>query len=85
MDDLTNDALEINSKEDFLAFFDKLITQFETNPQSWENKDLRSYLNAMYSWIEDMNGFYKNTGLPIPQHVDWKTFGHILIAATMYE
>ena len=85
MNDLTSDVFEINSKEDFLFFFDKLITELETNPTSWENKDLHTYLNAMYRWVQDMNGFYKNTGLPIPLHVDWKTFGQILLAAKTYE
>jgi hypothetical protein len=85
MDDLTKEVFEISSKEDFLAFFDKLITDFETNADSWENKDLGAYLNAMYRWVEGMNGFYKNTGLPIPENVDWKTFGQILLAAKVYE
>lgn len=85
MDDLTKSVFAINSKQDFLQFFDKLITDFEEDPASWENKDLRSYLNAIYSWTQDMDGFYKNMGLPVPENVDWKTFGSILLAAKMYE
>ncbi|HEY8935945.1 MAG TPA: hypothetical protein VIM65_12020 [Cyclobacteriaceae bacterium] len=75
----------INSKEDFIDFVQLLILDLENKPGEWENRDLKNYLDAIASWTEDMEGYYINNNLPIPQNIDWKTFANILFAAKMYE
>jgi hypothetical protein len=44
-----------------------------------------TYLEAMQSWVEDMDGYYLNKGLQLPEKVDWKIFATILVAAKIYE
>ncbi|MGY5360334.1 DUF7660 family protein [Cronobacter dublinensis] len=40
----------------------------------------------MASWIEDMDGYYLNKGLPVPDHnVNWAFIADILRAAKVYE
>jgi len=42
-------------------------------------------LEAVTSWTEDMDGYYQNNGIEIPQNINWKAFANILIAAKIYE
>lgn len=52
---------------------------------SWKNNDLSSYLEAISSWIEDMDGFYENMGKSLPENINWSVFADILMAARIYE
>ncbi len=85
MHELSDKINSINSKEDFISFVELLIVDLKNNPDEWENKKLDSYLEAVASWTEDMDGYYQNNNLDIPQNVEWKVFANILIAAKMYE
>ncbi|ENF7814827.1 hypothetical protein ABR157_000537 [Enterobacter soli] len=51
----------------------------------WVNKDLPSYFESMVSWIEDLDGYYSNQKLPVPENVNWKFIADILMAARVYE
>ncbi len=75
----------VNSKDDFVMFVEQLVQNLKSKPNDWENKSLESYLLAIANWTEDMEGYYKNNNLPIPENVDWQVFANILIAAKMYE
>jgi hypothetical protein len=81
----TEQIQNIRSKEDFIKFIGDLIVDLKTNPNNWENKTLGDYLEALQSWTEDMEGYYINNNLPVPENVSWKIFADMLIAATMYE
>lgn len=85
MQELINKTENLSTKEDFISFLQMLIQDFKKNPDEWENKSLESYLEAAASWVEDMEGYYQNNNLPIPQNINWKVFANILIAAKMYE
>jgi len=39
----------------------------------------------MAAWVEDMDGFYTNQGLPVPEKPDWKVFADILMGGKIYE
>lgn len=75
----------IRSREDFVAFVQALSKDLKDQPESWENNDLPRFLEALGAWVQDMDGFYRNQGKPVPQQLDWKTFADILMAAKMYE
>jgi hypothetical protein len=78
-------ANSIHSREDFVAFVRALCKDLKDNPKSWENGDLYRFLEALSAWVEDMDGYYRNQGRPVPQQLDWRTFGDMLMAAKMYE
>ena len=88
MDTLHEIADNINSKESFVRF---LVAQHEDylqngrNPDKWENNTLQNFLEAMSAWANDMEGYYKNWNLPIPENVNWKPFADILLGAVVYE
>ncbi|WP_026998036.1 DUF7660 family protein [Flectobacillus major] len=85
MIDFNKKINEINSKEDFVNFIELLISNLKNNPEEWTNKTLPEYLESMSSWTEDMEGYYQNNDMPIPEDINWKVFANILIAAKMYE
>ncbi len=76
---------EISSKDDFVNFVELLVSDLNTNPSEWANKNLSEYLEGIASWTEDMDGYYQNNNVPIPEHINWKVFANILVAAKMYE
>ncbi|EMM4086328.1 hypothetical protein WAC87_004376 [Shigella flexneri] len=76
---------EINTREDFIQFLEFLSSNARNNLNEWGNKDLSSYLESMASWIEDMDGYYLNQKLPVPENINWAFVADILIAARTYE
>lgn len=85
MIDFNKNIQAINSKEAFVSFVESLVSDLKNNPDGWANKTLSEYLESIAHWTEDMNGYYQNNGLPVPENIDWKVFANILIAAKMYE
>ena len=75
----------IESKDDLVSFIRALREDLQSNKAQWENATLERYLRAMEDWIESMDGYYLNTGQPVPQSPSWKTFADILYASKMYE
>jgi hypothetical protein len=76
---------KIKTKQDLSQFVGALRADLATHPERWENPTLERFLEAMEGWIEDMESYYKNSGQPPADPPTWKTFGDILMAATMYE
>jgi hypothetical protein len=52
-----------------------LAQDFKDNEDSWENQNLLTFLEAISTWIKDMDGFYVNQGKEIPHDVPWGTQG----------
>jgi hypothetical protein len=76
---------EINTREDFIQLLEFLSSNARNELSEWENKDLPSYFESMASWVEDMDGYYLNQKLPVPENVNWKFIADILMAARIYE
>lgn len=85
MTDFNKKINRISSKEDFVNFVELLTSNLKSNPEEWTNKTLPEYLESISSWTEDMEGYYQNNDMPIPENINWKVFANILIAAKMYE
>jgi hypothetical protein len=76
---------QIRTREDFLTFVKALNKDLRDHPDTWENKSLDRFLEALGAWIEDMDGYYINQGKPVPRQLDWKVIGDMLMGAKMYE
>jgi len=85
MKELHEQVAEIQTRAELVAFIEALRADLKANPKKWENPTLESFLGALASWIEDMDGYYQNQGREIPQTPTWKTFGEMLAAARVYE
>jgi hypothetical protein len=79
------DTGTIRSHKDLAQFVTKLREEFLQDPQSWENRDLDSFLEALAAWIESMEHSYRNNNLSFPDTPTWSTFADMLLAARIYE
>lgn len=70
------------TKQEFILFTENLRTDFMENKEQWENKTIEDYLEAMSSYVEDIDGYYKNINLEM---VNWKVFSDILKGSSIYE
>jgi hypothetical protein len=85
MSDKVSALPPITTHQAFLDFLELLREDFREHGSRWENGNLPDYLEAMQAWTADMNGYYRNTGQPIPENVPWQLFADILRAARVYE
>ena len=76
---------DISNRGDFLRFLTAHIRDFRENRDSWENVTIDEFLEGLASWVEDMDGYYTNLNIEMPQNIDWKIFADMLYAAKIYE
>ncbi len=75
----------IQSREDFVDFLHVLVKYLCENPESWENRDLASYLERLAAWVKVVDRVYRIHGEEIPEQLDWKFIGGLFLAAKTYE
>jgi hypothetical protein len=85
MNELLNAAKTVNDQRSFAIFLSTMADDFKSNPTLWENRDLGAFLEAMASWVEEMDGFYRNMEGGVPRNVNWKVFADALMGARVYE
>jgi len=74
------------TQQEFIQFIENLRADFTENKEQWENKTIEDYLEAMYRYVEDIDGYYKNTNQDIDlEKIDWKFFADILKGSSIYE
>lgn len=79
------DTDAIQNHKDLARFVVQLREEFLQDPQSWENRDLDSFLEALAAWMESMENVYRNNNRPFPDPPSWSTFADMLLAARIYE
>ena len=76
----------IRTRDEMIAFVADVVRDHDSDGSQWENGDIRSFLEAMASWLEDCDGYYQNNGddrdVNIPA---WQIFADALAAARIYE
>jgi len=82
---MENDPHPVKTRGELIQLILSLASEVKKSPDKWENNDLSSYLKAMASWMEDMDGFYENLNKPSPDNASWSIFADILMAARIYE
>ncbi|WP_455568996.1 DUF7660 family protein [Streptomyces massasporeus] len=82
---MTTSPDHVDSREDLAAFVRSLRRSHAEDGRPWENADLPSFLDAMAAWMDDADGWYRNTGRELPPGGDWAFFARALQAATTYE
>lgn len=53
--------------------------------EEWQNNTIEDYLAEIGSWIEDMEGYYENMNLPIPDNENWSFIAALLYVGKIYE
>ncbi len=75
----------ISTREDLVVFIERLRTDLEAEPSSWENTDLGRFLDALSGWTADLDGYFENRGERVPEAPSWRLVGQMLLAARHYE
>ena len=76
----------VTDRHSFIKFIDLLRKNFIDNPESWENKKLDDFLEALSSYANDIQGYYDNTKQNVnADDPKWQTFADIFKGATLYE
>lgn len=77
---------KVTDRQTFIKFIDLLRQDLIDNPASWGNNKLDTFLDALSSYTENMQGYYDNMKLNVNMDkADWQTFADIFKSATMYE
>ncbi|QEM13171.1 hypothetical protein [Mucilaginibacter rubeus] len=77
---------DVNDRDSFIKFVLGLKKDLETKGNSWENIDLASFLDALASYAEDIQGYYDNLDLSInADTASWRVFADMLKGAAIYE
>ena len=75
----------ISNKESLKKFVEDLLLDFRNKPQGWKNATLDTFLEAIATCIDDIEGLYANMNKMFPEQPTWKLFAEILISAKYYE
>jgi hypothetical protein len=85
MNDRLND-FKVSDRQTFIKFLDLLRKDFVDNPQSWENKSLPDFIEALSTYTNDIQSYYDNMKLNVnADKPDWSTFADIFKGAKIYE
>ncbi|MFI0989417.1 DUF7660 family protein [Streptomyces exfoliatus] len=82
---MTASPENVASKDELASFVRSLHRDHVDGGEAWENADLARFLEALAAWVDDADGWYRNTGHELPADGDWRFFARALQAATMYE
>lgn len=85
MENMKEKIESIETKDAFIDFLRSLIQDYREGKVQWENQQTDSFLEALASWTEDMEGYYSLRQTPLPEEIPWRIFADCLMGATMYE
>ncbi len=79
-------AISITNRNEFSKFLKLLHKDLVHNKEEWENCDLESFLEALVSYSEDIDGYYANMNIDVnPNIPSWRVFADMLCGAKVYE
>ncbi|MEO9532853.1 MAG: hypothetical protein ABJG68_14980 [Crocinitomicaceae bacterium] len=78
--------IEVNDRDSFIKFTKELLENYRTQGEKWENNTLETFLEALSTYSEEIDGYYRNLH-PERNHEEpsWKAFSEILSGAVIYE
>jgi hypothetical protein len=78
--------IEVPDRQSYINFLELGHQDYLKNPTECENSTLYNFLQAMASYMEDIQGYYDNTNQNINADIPlWKAFADILMGAKIYE
>ena len=62
-----------------------MLNYMELFGKNIENISIQEYLESVSSWVEDMEGYYKNTNQEIPNNINWDFIATLFYVGSIYE
>lgn len=80
------DRKRVESRDDLIGYIFELLDDHDAIGDQWENKDVFTFLQVMAAWLNNCDGYYRNTGQVIDmESPGWQLFADALAAAAVYE
>ncbi len=77
---------QISTRKDYVRYVEQLRHDLEHNPDNWQNRDLKSFLEALSRYAQDVDGYYMNSSISVDaDEPSWRVFADLLTGASMYE
>jgi len=74
----------VQNKQQLLDLIFELLD--DNDAVKWDNDTAYQYLQAVAAWLNDCDGYYKNTGQNIDtSQASWQLFADALQAGAIYE
>lgn len=83
--DIRSRVARVRTRDDFLRVMTDFLKEYRSREQF--QTSVADYIESICSWVEDMDGYYRNMQLPLPSDhdVNWRVVADLLIAGTIYE
>ncbi len=76
----------VQSRKQLIEHLFRLMDDFDSAGNHWENQDIHTFLQAMAAWLNDCEVFYHSAGKSIDvDQPSWQLFADMLSAAAVYE
>lgn len=82
---LVHNLRKITNRKEFICFINYLNEDFLNNKDEWSNINISDFLESLSAWVSDMDGFYENANLEVPENLNWQFFADALHAVKYYE
>lgn len=79
------EAQAVASREDLVAYLIDLSSRVGTGRLPVENVYTSEFIEAAAYWIREMEGFFSNQGVQVPNVPSWALIAMIFSAALVYE
>jgi hypothetical protein len=79
------DTANIASRDDLADFIGRMLTDYSTSGDQWENQDIPSFLEAFQAWLQASDGYYNNQKIDLSTVNPWRRIGDAFAAARIYE
>lgn len=81
---------KVTDRQSFTQFLQLFRDELVQNKNSWENKTLEEFLEAMARYSEDIQGYYDNRRIETGENINadiptWSIFADILRGSRVYE
>ena len=84
IDRLSN--FKVTDRQSFIEFIELLHQDFRKNPESWQNRNLNDFLEAISRYANDIQGYYDNTNKDVnADQPTWQVFADIFKGSKIYE
>jgi hypothetical protein len=80
------DSKPVRSRQELIDHLFHLLDDFDSVGDQWENQDAYAFLQAMAAWLNDCEGYYRNSTQAVDvEKPSWQLFADAITAASVYE